>query len=374
MKVQIITTMILLVLCITSCSKDDDPQPSLDLEMGMTGDDLLIPNTLKIIDDSNIPAIAAMTMKNGEILEKVELGVQRINDSDSIIENSKWHIGSITKSMTATLTGILIEQGYLNWDTRIGNITTDGYLVEYQNITIYQLLSHTGGITGSDYPIDPADTRSVSEIRQEWAIAALNEPIGTVGKFEYSNSGYVIAGVMLELTMNTSWEELIDHFLFTPLGMADTGFGAPGKDGEANQPWGHLRSGNSWNPKDPIDIYSDNPKALGPGGTVHTTLLDLSKYINLHLGKTSLIDNSTLQILHTEVNNSGYALGWNITASGITHAGSNTNWFAQLYINLSEEFANLAMTNSYDHEGEVSIPAVQNMMTLMGNRFSNLKQ
>jgi CubicO group peptidase (beta-lactamase class C family) len=371
MKTQFITTLLILAISITSCT--DDIVQSPELEIGVTGDNLLLPNTQKILDDYNLPAIAGMSMQFGDVLEKIELGKQNYNESNEIIDDSKWHIGSITKSMTATLTGILVEAGHLSWNTKIGDLTTEGYLPEYQEITIYQLLSQTGGVTTEDYPIDPADSRPVSELRQEWAIAALNVPQGTVGQFAYGNSNYVIVGVMLEMIMEDSWENLITEYLFEPLEMNNTGFGTPGNNGETNQPWGHRYTGSSWLPKDPTDIYSDNPVALGPGGIVHTTMLDMAKYANLHLGKTNLIESSTLELLHTEVNNSGYALGWNVTENGISHAGSNTNWFAQLFINLDEEFVNFVVTNSYDLDGNISIPAVQNMMSIIGNRFANSK-
>ncbi len=373
MKTLFYSMLLGLLMIVLGCTKDDDidPNPNQDLEVGITGDDLLLPNTQNIIDDHNIPALAAMTMKDGVLLEKVELGKRNYNQSSEILENSKWHIGSITKSMTATLTGILVENGYLNWDTTIGDLTTVGYLPEYQNITILQLLSQTAGITTQDYPVDPGDARPVSEIRQEWAIAVLNIPQGAVGEFTYSNNNYVIAGVMLELIMESSWENLITEYLFEPLEMYHSGFGVPGNDGSEIHPWGHRRNGNTWTPKDPMDVYSDNAIALGPGGTVHTTLSDMSKYVNLHLGKTTLVQRSILDVLHSEVNDSGYALGWNVTENGIFHSGSNTNWFAQLYINLDENFVNYAVTNSYDIEGEVSIPSVVEMMTVLGQRYQN---
>lgn len=373
MKTLYYLVLFVFAFSITSCSKNDDeqPNPNQELEIGVIGDNLLLPNTQKIIDEYNIPAIAAMTMKSGEILEKIELGRQNYNQSNEVQENSKWHMGSITKSMTATLTGILIEKGHLNWDTTIGDLTTEGYISDYQNISILQLLSQTGGVTTQDYPIDPADSRPVSELRQEWAIAALNVPQTTVGEFAYGNSNYVIAGVMLELIMDDTWENLITTHLFEPLGMYDTGFGAPGNDGNEVHPWGHRKNGNSWTPKDPSDVYSDNTVALGPGGTVHTTLVDLSKYTNLHLGKTDIIENSTLDVLHAEVNDSGYALGWNVTENGIYHSGSNANWFAQLFINLDEEFINFGVTNSYDIDGTVSIPSVNSIMGVLGQRYEN---
>ena len=365
MRTLVLYTISLFILC-TSCTKDDDNIPSDTV--GIAGDNLLITNTQKLLDNTHIPAIAAMSMKSGTIIETVELGIQNINTNEIVLENSQWHIGSITKSMTASLVGVLVQNEYLSWDTKIGDLTTEGYLETYQNVTIHELLSMTAGITATDYPIDPEDTRPVSEIRQEWALAALNVPRENTGNFVYSNSSYIVAAVMIEMIMGETWEDLITLKLFDELGMHNTGFGAPSGN---NQPWGHRRTGDSWEAKNPNTIFSDNPKALGPAGTVHTTLSDMAKYANFHLGKTIVVSQDILNVLHAEVNNSGYALGWNVNDSGIFHSGSNTNWFAQLFINLSEEFVNFSVTNSYDLEGTISVPTVQAMMGIMGQRYEN---
>ncbi|WP_181899470.1 serine hydrolase domain-containing protein [Flagellimonas nanhaiensis] len=358
-------------MSLVGCDKDDHNPIEPTLEVGVAGDTLLEPNMKKILEDYSIPGLASLTLDSNGVVEEVEIGIQSIDGENEIIQNSKWHLGSITKSMTATLVGILVDHGYLSWNTTIGDVASEGYLEDYKDVTMVQLLSHTGGILAEDYPVDPSDTRDVSEIRQEWALAVLNQPQGQIGTFSYSNNSYVVAGVMLELITQTSWEELMETFLLAPLGMTQTGFGAPGKNGNAHEPWGHHLEGGEWSPKNPTDIFSDNPMALGPGGTVHTTLNDLTKYIDLHLGESSIINASTLEMLHTEVNDSGYALGWNINENGIFHSGSNTNWFAQLYIDLDNNFVNFAVTNSYDLQGERSIPAIMETMRVMGTRYAN---
>ncbi len=369
MKTLFLFLVSLLSLTALSCSNDDDsivPTPPLDI--GKTGDTLLVPNLEKILEDLNVPSLAAMTLSANGILEKEAVGVHSVHMTTKVGMNNKWHIGSITKSMTATLVGILVEKGHLEWTTTIGDIASEGYLEEYKEVNFIQLLSHTSGISPNDYPVGHHDNGDLSEIRQEWALAVLNQP--RENGFAYSNNGYVVAGVMLELIMQTSWEDLMTTYLFDPLEMENTHFGAPGNDG-GEQPWGHQFENGEWKPNDPIDIRSDNPIALGPAGTVHTTLDDLAKYIELHMGKTNIVKPETLDLLHKEVGNSGYALGWNVTENGIFHSGSNAKWFAQLFISADQTFANFAVTNSYDVEGKKSIPAVLEAMRIMGKRFSN---
>ena len=84
---------------------------------------------------------------------------------------------------------------------------------------------------------------------------------------------------------------------------------------------------------------ADNPRALGPAGTVHTTLSDYAQYMFAHIegerGIPGLVTAETFQFLHTPVRNSSYALGWEIDdslpwAEGpvISHSGSNFRWWA----------------------------------------------
>ena len=161
----------------------------------------------------------------------------------------------------------------------------------------------------------------------------------------------------------------MQQYLFDPLGMTDSGFGAPQDTEISDQPRGHKRDGGVWISYDPENPNADNPSALGPAGTVHSTLKDLVKYCRLHLGYEDLISQESLTILHSEVDNSGYALGWNVNEHGIYHSGSNARWFAQIFISLEAEFVNFAATNSADASSRQSAPAVINTMEIMGMRY-----
>ena len=202
-----------------------------------------------------------------------------------------------------------------------------------------ELLSHSSGIGEADLSAWFGSTTYIMEQRIEVAGEALSYDFGlTRGEFSYSNTGYIIAAVMLERIAWKSWEELIDEHLFTPLNMVNSGFLAPT---DAGSPWGH--DIDTETPSDPSSVYSDNPAVIGPAGVVHTTLEDIAQYINLHLDKGQsglLLNSATFDKLHTgitDINQNGflYSLGWNVSpdASVMYHSGSNTKWLAQLTIN-----------------------------------------
>lgn len=103
---------------------------------------------------------------------------------------------------------------------------------------------------------------------------------------------------------------------------------------------------------------ADNPRGLGPAGTVHCSLRDWSKFIALHLqgarGEYRLLKAESFQRLHTPQpidDKSGYALGWIVLerpwgdGSVLMHNGSNTMWYSVVWIAPKRGFAVMAVTN-----------------------------
>ena len=175
--------------------------------------------------------------------------------------------------------------------------------------------------------------------RRLWAKELLElAPVNATGNFLYTNAGYIIVGSMLETVTGTEWETLMMDQLFGPLNMTQTGFGAPGTAGQFDQPYGH-REENGVLVTVPPGPGADNPQALGPAGTVHTTLSDYAQYMFAHIegerGIPGIVTADTFQFLHTPVGNSSYALGWDTDNNPpgfegpvIFHGGSNLRWWA----------------------------------------------
>ncbi len=361
-----------------SCGSDDEPSPNPDPayppEIGHSGDGLLSGHLSRIVEEQGIPALSATFFQDTEILESASVGLRSEGSPHSVTATDQWHVGSITKSMTATLVAILVEEEVLEWGTTISDVFADAANEPYGDITIVELLSHTAGVTqNEDLGIDHLDGAPVSDKRLEWAVAALESGLSARGTHRYTNNNYVIIGVLLEALTGTPWESLLTMKLLEPLGMSQTAFGAPGTAGGTDQPWGHTGSPGDWSPRDPGDVFSDNPQAIGPAGTVHTTVNDLAKYVAVHLGHSQLLSEASLIKLHSEVGNSGYALGWNVSPFGVFHAGSNGRWFAQLVISRNMGIATFSVTNSYHaSDGGNSVTAVQEALGLLGQRFENL--
>ena len=319
----------------------------------------------------DLPALALIVVKDGTICERDAVGVRKLGDPTPVTTNDVFHIGSCTKSMTATLAAILIEQGKLRWNTTIAEVFPElkGKMdKQYENVTVEQLLEHIGGVPGEPPTLAWlqawAEKGTSTEQRREFIEAVLSKPPAAAPgtKMIYSNQGYAIVGAMLEKITGRDYESLITEKLFKPLHMDTAGFGFPGTAGKIDQPWGHVE--RLWKT---IPVQEDNPPAISPAGRVHCSLDDLAKFAMFHLqpGTNGLLKAETVTRLHTppkgvkiETPADNYACGWVVLrrpwSGGTTlwHNGSNTMWYIVMWLAPKKNFAVIAATNKAGTQAE----------------------
>ena len=305
----------------------------------------------------NLPALAVVVVKDGKICDRAAVGVRKLGDLTPVTIDDQFHIGSCTKSMTATLAAIFIEEGKLRWDTTIADVFPElkGKMdKQYETVTVEQLLTQRGGVPGQ--PPATAWKRAweqkgtPAEQRYEFIKAVLAQPPeaapGT--KMIYSNQGYTIVGAMLEKITGKSWEDLITENLFKPLHMDSAGFGPPGTSGKVDQPWGHTQ--------ELLPTQNDNPPAIAPAGRVHCSLDDLARYaISQMEGEQNggLLKAETYRKLHTPPDGGDYACGWVCVkrdwagGNAIWHNGSNTFWYVLMWLAPKKDFSVIVATNIY---------------------------
>jgi CubicO group peptidase (beta-lactamase class C family) len=314
-----------------------------------------------------LPALAAALVLDGGVGPSAAVGVCKHGDATPARVSDRFHIGSCTKAMTATLAAMLIEEGRISWTTRLAEEFPEMAAVmrpEWQAVTVEHLLAHRAGFPGPeqswpkgksfldmhDLPGDPREQR-----RAYVDLFLRQEPVGKPGeRYVYSNAGYAVLGALLERVTDTPWEALITRRLFRPLGMTTAGFGAPGTPGKVDQPWGHRREARHVVPVESGRL-SDNPPVIAPGGRVHCSLGDWAKFVAYHAregqGTPPLLHPETVKRLHTPPLGGEYAAGWLVTERAwgggkvLTHAGSNTMNFAVAWVAPLKRFAVLIATN-----------------------------
>ncbi len=341
----------------------------------------------------NLPAIAAVVILNGRTAASGATGLRKVGSDVKVTCDDKFHLGSCTKTITATLIGMLVERGKLRWDITLAeafpNIMESMHPV-YRNVTLQHLLAHRASLPPSKqtWPKGKSfmDMHNLPgpPMQQRLAYAEMilrQEPEAKPGtKYIYSNAGYTIAGIIAEQTMDTPWETLMKEMLFNTLHMKTAGFGAMGSLGKVDQPWQHKFIDGKLHPIEP-GRFSDNPPAIGPSSTVHCSIKDWAKFIRTHLngarGEASLLKlkPETFQVLHTPAFGGNYAPGWEVTERDwgggrvLTHQGTNGMNFAVVWMAPKRYFAVLVTSNQ--GKGEVSKACDEAVGTLIKKFLPN---
>src|SRR5262245_7493941 len=198
---------------------------------------------------------SVLVARGGDVLFSKGYGSANIEWNIPNTPAAKFRLGSITKQFTAALILLLEQQGKLKVDDPVKKYLPDAPAA-WDKITISHLLTHTSGIpsfTGfPDYaslePFATTPEKLVARFRDK----ALEFQPGE--KWNYSNSGYVLLGYLIERISGESYAQFLQKSIFTPLGMRDSGYDSNTAIIE------HRASGY----------------AAGPNGLVHAGFIDMS--------------------------------------------------------------------------------------------------
>ena len=231
---------------------------------------------------------------------------------------TKFRLGSVTKQFTAASILLLEERGKLKVDDPVKKYLP-GAPAAWDKITIYHLLTHTSGIpsfTGfADYAkLEPFATTSeqlVSRFRDK----PLDFEPGE--KWQYSNSGYVLLGHLIERVSGESYEKFVRENIFTPLGMKDSGYDSNSAV-IPHRASGYVHVGDGF--ENAGFIHMSVPHAAG---ALYSTTVDLLKWEQgLFGGK--LLQAASLQKMTTPFKQN-YAFGLSVETAGghkvIQHGG-----------------------------------------------------
>jgi CubicO group peptidase (beta-lactamase class C family) len=345
-------------------------------------DDKLKELAKSIVETYDLPGICVAIVEGDRRVRIAAHGIRKAGREQQLTIQDRFHIGSCTKAMTATVIAGVVRDTKLEWDStiqdalpRLGRICHP----ELRKATLRQLLDHRSGLAAnSDLMWRVNGKLSTTEQRRELFTTVLKaKPAAPPGsRYEYSNLGYMLAALMAETAAQSSWEQLIERYVFGPLDMKSAGFGPPASGQQADQPWGHTREAGKL-----VPTSVDNPPVLGPAGTVHCSVADWARFAALHLGHSPAgprttgakaaapLDPDTIRFLHTPVDEADYAFGWIVAkrdwARGtvLTHAGSNRSWYASVWIAPQLDRAFLAVTNTgQDNAAEACDTAIAKLV------------
>src|SRR4029077_15226710 len=212
-------------------------------------DAILVP-----LADANSPGLAVLVRKGGRTIFERGYGVRDLRTKTKIDAQTNFRLASFTKQFTAMATMLLVHDGKLRYDETLAEIFPD-FPAYGKTITVRNLLNHTSGLPDYEDLMDAAEKAkgptwtSEKQIQDSEVLELLKK--ATTGKFaagtswSYSNSGYVMLGVIVSKVSGKSYGDFLRERIFAPLKMSHTIVFQKGKNQAANRAFGHSKAGDS---------------------------------------------------------------------------------------------------------------------------------
>lgn len=285
----------------------------------------------------------------------------------------QWHIGSITKSMTALMLARLVSADSLRWTSQLGELLPDIAAALHPAIakaTLAALVTGRSGMISTPplfealaFPRFEDDPRRNRIAFAKLAGARPPEPLSADG-FVYPNSAFIAAAAMAERATGQRWEDLVRQEVLEPLNLSSAHFGPP------PQICGHRKMGERLVKFCADRQGADNPAVWRPSGGVHLSIADFAAYAAVHArrGRTrrgrahqnrrrrerDYLANADWTRLHTPPADSIYAYGLIRFESGLLfHNGSNGSWYAEMFIDPETQCSAVAVGSSGNCESAI---------------------
>jgi len=228
------------------------------------------------------PGLAVLVKKDGRVMFERGYGIKELRTGPKIDTKTNFRLASVTKQFTAMAAMLLVHDKKLRYETTVGEIFPE--FPEYgKKITVRQLLNHTGGLPDYEDLMDAVEKAkgpiwSAEKQIQDAEVLELLEKetkakFAPGTKWDYSNSGYVLLGVIVAKVSGKPFGDFLHERIFALLKMADTVVYQKGKNSVPNRAYGHTKEGNSFKETD----QSSTSATLGDGG-VYSNVDDLSKW------------------------------------------------------------------------------------------------
>jgi len=250
---------------------------SLENQMSASVDAIFSP-----LMDAKSAGAAVLVRKNGYAVFERGYGLRDLQSMRPIDARTNFRLASCTKQFTAMAIMLLVHHGKLRYDQPLSDIFPE-FPAYGRTITIRHLLNHTSGLADYESLMEQQERSGgvrwtqENQIQDADVLALLERESKTQfapgTKWAYSNSGYVLLGMVVAKVSGRSFGDFLRERIFAPLKMDSTLAFEKNKNTVANRAYGHSREGGAWKQTD----QSSTSATLGDGG-VYSSLEDLAKW------------------------------------------------------------------------------------------------
>jgi CubicO group peptidase (beta-lactamase class C family) len=301
-----------------------------------------------------IPGLALAIVRDGKIVKAQGYGLANIELGVPVKPETIFQTGSVGKQFTATAVMTLVEDGKIHLDDPIGKYLP-GSPASWNNVTVRNLLTHTSGV--ADYESDSLTKKGAAfinlrndytedELFEKFSGLPLDFPSGS--KWSYSNSGYVLLGILIHKVTGEFYGDVLQERIFRPLGMTSTRIISeadiiPNRAAGYRLVNGEIKNQEWVSPT--LNTTAD--------GALYTNVLDMAKW-DAALYTDKLLKKGSLDQMWSAVRlNDGktapYGFGWDVTEVNghrlIEHGGAWQGFTTQISRYVDDRFTVIVLTN-----------------------------
>jgi len=283
------------------------PESSATPQAGVAGE---IDSYLSSLVAENKLSGAVLVAKDGVTVASKAAGIANKATGVPITLDTKFNLGSMNKMFTAVAIAQMAQAGRLSFDDPVSK-----HLPDYPNkevadkVTIHQLLTHTYGMGMYWNEKFMAQREKMVTVAAHLPLFASDPLLFPPGeKFQYSNSGYMVLGAIIEKLSGQDYYSYVQEHIYKPAGMTETGFYEPGKE-IPNLAIGYSRmSPDGKKLEEARDNTNTREVKGGPAGGGYSTVGDLVKF-HMALRSYKLLNEESTRLVTTGKVDAGGPIG-----------------------------------------------------------------
>jgi len=245
-----------------------------------------------------VPGMAYAIVKDDQVIYAKGFGFKKYGAADPVDENTVFEIASNSKVFGATVAGMLVDEGEMNWTDKVTDHLSDFKMHESwvtKEFQIEDLMCHRSGMPG--YSLDPMCFFGYPVEDLMKAVRYVEPATSFRTSYAYQNVLYIWLGKLIETKTGSPWPTVVKDRIFTPLGMTQTSASQTDTRMWSNIAVGHLKlaGGTPWPLPSDWPYSQWNMSSVGPAGDIRSNVLDMAKWIRLHLGNGTFEGNTLLK-------------------------------------------------------------------------------
>ncbi len=248
-----------------------------------------------VMKEDKLPGLAVAVVRDGQVILAKGYGQRNVAENLPVTPQTLFAIGSVTKSFTAAELGMLVDDGKLEWDQPVRRWLPDFQLKDSfatEHMTPRDLVTHRSGMPRHDvlWYGSPLTRRELYGRMRH-----LEPSKEFRATFQYNNLMFMTAGVLIEQISGTSWENFTRARIFEPLGMAHSNFSVADS----------VKTSDFALPYELVDqdvkaIPFRNIDAIGPAGSINSSVEDMIRYVQFHIDKGKVGGVQRLSVANAE--------------------------------------------------------------------------